>query len=137
MGENCEWHTGLTIFVKSTTISTQQIGFVAEKNACSYLQTQGLKLITKNFRCCYGEIDLIMQEGEIIVFVEVRFRAHADYGHGIETLSENKKRCLIKTALFYLQENNLFDKVFCRFDVLGTDKNQEMLWIQNAFDVEY
>lgn len=135
MGENRKWHTRFTSAVKLSP--TQQIGFSAEKNACQYLQTQGLNLICKNFRCSHGEIDLIMQAGEVVVFVEVRFRQYADHGHGIETLSASKKQRLIKTALFYLQKNDLFDKVLCRFDVLGTDKNQEMVWIKNAFEVEY
>jgi len=117
--------------------NTQQIGFLAEQAACVYLQKQGLKLITQNFRCDAGEIDLIMQENDMLVFVEVRFRQHKNYGHGIETISPSKKQRLIRTALFYLQENHLIDKVPCRFDVLGAGPESQIIWITNAFEVEY
>lgn len=119
------------------TSSTQQIGFAAEKNACRYLESQGLTFITNNFRCDFGEIDLIMQDHETLVFIEVRFRKHKDFGHGIETLSASKKQRLIKTAFVYLQQHHLIDKVPCRFDVLGADDQQQYIWIRNAFDVEY
>jgi len=123
-------------------VSTQHIGARAEQNAQAYLQSHGLSLITKNFRCKYGEIDLIMQTHEpspeaSIVFVEVRFRKLVNYGHGVETVSHSKKQRLIRTALYYLQENHLFDKVPCRFDVLGASGDAPVVWIKNAFEVDY
>lgn len=115
----------------------QLIGYRKEQAACDYLQKNGLSLIQKNFRCRFGEIDLIMQEGEYIVFVEVRFRNATNYGESIETLSHAKRNRLTKTALTYLQEQNLLEKMPCRFDVIGSHQDQQINWIKNAFDVHY
>jgi putative endonuclease len=117
--------------------STKTIGSMAENNTCLYLESHGLKLIERNFRCDAGEIDLIMQEHEILVFIEVRFRQYKDFGQSIETISASKKQRLIKTATVYLQKNNLLDKIACRFDVIGVGKSEEFIWIRNAFDVKY
>lgn len=116
---------------------TQQTGFIAEEAACQYLTEQGLILKEKNFRCPQGEIDLIMKDQTYLIFVEVRFRTQSDFGNSIETISYVKQRRLTRTALHYLQQHSLMDKVPCRFDVLGMTKEQNIVWIQNAFQVQY
>lgn len=117
------------------SISSKIIGKIAEDFACEYLQAQGLKFITANYQCRCGEIDLIMQDSDTIIFVEVRHRATNDYGDGIATVTETKRRKLIKTALYYLQKNNLLDQIAYRFDVIATSGNSysEIKWIQDAF----
>lgn len=112
-------------------------GQAAEAQACAYLQAQGLSVAAKNFRGPQGEIDLIMRDGEIYVFVEVRLRKHSDYGAGIETISSSKQHRIIKTSLYFLQQANLLERVDARFDVLGIDKEQNFTWIKNAFEVQY
>ncbi|OGO95863.1 MAG: YraN family protein [Coxiella sp. RIFCSPHIGHO2_12_FULL_44_14] len=109
----------------------------AESYACEYLQKQGLSCVMKNFRCPQGEIDLIMQESQYFVFVEVRFRKHPRFGDGIETISYSKQRRLISTALQFLQQRDLIDKVNGRFDVLGITAEKNIVWIKNAFEVQY
>lgn len=118
-------------------LSTSDIGKQAEKRACRFLEKQGLSLVEANYRCKLGEIDLVMQDKESLVFVEVRFRKRSKQGHGVETLSYTKKQRIIKSALCYLQENHCVDKIACRFDVLGSDAAQEIIWLKNAFEVEY
>jgi putative endonuclease len=111
------------------------VGNLAEQRACQFLQAQGLKLITQNFRTIHGEIDLIMREGDEIVFIEVRSRAKNDYGTPIESINKNKQKKVIKTSLIFLQQRNWLDKVNCRFDVIGV--NQDHLeWIQDAFTAD-
>ncbi len=84
-----------------------------------------------------GEIDLIMTDRTTIVFVEVRFRIHNNYGDGAESVDTRKQRKISLTALHYLQKSRLSNR-FCRFDVvsLSEAKNgtSEINWIQNAFE---
>ncbi len=108
-------------------------GNLAELDACAYLQARGLTLIEKNFRRPCGEIDLIMMDGEEVVFVEVRLRRQEYLGSAIESITPAKQRKLIKTATLFLLEQKWLDKINCRFDVLGIDDQNEMDWIPNAF----
>lgn len=111
-----------------------KIGAKAESLALAYLQKQGLSLKIANFRCKIGEVDLIMQDGIYLVFVEVRMRTSGDYGGALESITVSKQRKIINTAKLYLLENNLYDKCPVRFDVLtiqGT--TSEINWIKNAF----
>lgn len=108
-------------------------GASAEALACCYLQQRGLKLIAKNFRCKSGEIDLIMQEGQTLVFVEVRLRSNQRFGDAGSSIDANKQRKLIRTAEHYLQ---LHGNRACRFDAVLLDKlgSAHVEWIQNAFE---
>ena len=116
------------------TQTTQQVtGDQAEAQACAYLEKQGLRLIKQNYRVKSGEIDLIMQDKEARVFIEVRCRHNPNYGSGIETVTAVKRKRIISAATQYLLEHHLYDKVDCRFDVIGIDAAQEITWIQNAF----
>lgn len=116
---------------------TQKIGLRIEGIACEFLIRHGLMLIHKNFRSPYGEIDLIMQEHNTLVFVEVRYRKNGSYGQSVETISPAKKRRLIQTAFFYLKEQRHLKQASCRFDLIGFDHKQRSTWIKNAFAVEY
>jgi len=116
--------------------SKQRIGQKAEDQACVYLQRQGLRLLQKNYRSYHGEIDLIMQDRHDVVFVEVRSRNRIDYGNALESINKNKRRKIIKTALRFLQEKHLLDKVNCRFDVIAMGSGN-LTWIKNAFSLEY
>lgn len=116
--------------------NTRTIGFEVEQKAREYLEKRGLVFKECNFQCVLGEIDLIMQDGEFLVFVEVRFRDDHDYGGAIATISRGKQTKIIRTAKWYLLEKDLYDKVFCRFDVItGETLNGELSidWIKSAF----
>ncbi len=118
---------------------TRQIsGRMAEAKARFYLEKQGLQWIMSNYRCLNGEIDLIMQDDvKFLIFVEVRYRHHLQYGESIETVSQQKQQRIIRAAWHYLQQNDLVDKLNCRFDVVGLATNEQICWIQNAFEVRY
>ena len=109
-------------------------GEKAEKTACKFLKSHGLKLITKNYSCRYGEIDLLMRDKDQLVCVEVRYRSSASYCHPLETISNHKRRCLIKTASDYILRHE--PNASIRFDVVGIDEKQNPDWIQHAFLVE-
>ena len=114
-------------------------GEEAESACCTHLKKQGLKLLEKNFRCRFGEIDLVMRQGETLVFVEVRFRQNPNYGGGLESVTPAKQQKLRKTAEYYLQQNPRYENA--RFDVVAMSKNSAdrgkshytYNWIQNAF----
>jgi len=118
-----------------TNLNAQTIGQKAEQQACRFLESKGLQLLTKNYRCFSGEIDLIMQHDDDIVFIEVRTRGQQHFGDAIESVNSHKQKKLIKASIHYLQKKNWFDKVNCRFDVIGISQGH-MEWIVNAFSIE-
>ena len=116
-----------------------QIGNAAESQACDYLQQFGLKIITRNYRSPFGELDLVMQDHDHMVFVEVRFRRHNQYGSGADSVTSRKQDKLIKTALYYLQQHPKQAKQPVRFDVVSlsdADGKTEIEWIKDAFQTE-
>lgn len=124
----------------ATNPSTISIGATAEAQAELFLQQQGLVTRTKNYRCKLGEIDLIMLQktalGTTFVFVEVRLRTNKRFAPAVETVDYRKQQKIIRTATRFLQEQRLFDKVACRFDVIALDQTgtaPPIQWIQNAF----
>ena len=78
-------------------------GKVAEEIACSHLKKNGLTLIDKNFYSRYGEVDLIMQDQETLVFIEVRYRKNLDYGGALESIKQGKQKKIQTTTLYYIQ----------------------------------
>jgi putative endonuclease len=106
-------------------------GEQAEQQACDFLITQGLTLIERNFRSPYGELDLIMKEGETLVIVEVRFRKNAIFGSALESVTHSKQVKISATTEVYL--NSLDEMPRMRFDVVGILGNGELQWVKNAF----
>lgn len=113
--------------------SKRKIGQQAEQQADIFLQRQGLKLLQRNYRSRFGEIDLIMQDRDTRVFVEVRSRKRGDYGTPASTVTYQKQQKLLKTAQIYLQQHHLGEKINCRFDVIEILGQNTPLWIKNAF----
>ena len=108
-------------------------GAQAEQLAAQYLQRQGLKLLQRNYRCRYGEIDLILQDGATLVFAEVRLRSRGDFGGAAASIDAAKQAKLVRTAQHYLA--TLARTPPCRFDALllqATD-GSSIEWIRNAF----
>lgn len=115
--------------------SSSQQGAKAERVAERFLRKAGLKLIGRNYYCRFGEIDLIMQDDEHLVFVEVRQRTSGRFGGAAASVSYRKQLRLIRTARFYLAYTGDTDTP-CRFDVVAVStahSNPE--WIRNAFDL--
>jgi len=105
----------------------------AEQQACEYLQSHGLKLITKNFSIKAGEVDLIMRDGETLVFIEVRYRKNADFGGAVASVTAKKQQRIIKAALAYQQKH--MPQSSMRFDVVAIEgDNKNIDWISSAFD---
>ena len=112
-------------------------GLRYEDQAGCYLAQRGLSLIQRNYRCRYGEIDLIMEDGEILCFVEVKYRRSRVFGGAADAISATKRRRLVKTALFYLAAHRQYADRATRFDALllqrRPDGSNDIDWIKNAF----
>ena len=115
------------------------LGTQAELWAQTYLEKQGLRKANRNFRTRQGEIDLIMYEKNTLVFIEVRLRSNNSHGSAKESINKRKQLRLIKAAQTYLQTEQLWDNVQCRFDAICLDKDPDnnrqyqVEWIRNAF----
>ena len=104
--------------------------------ALTYLRAHGLRLLQRNYRCKLGEIDLIMQDHGVLVFVEVRFRDSESHGTAFETVDSRKQRKLLRAAQHYLLHHNEHVQRICRFDVLGLSGRLHSFrihWIRDAF----
>lgn len=112
-------------------MKTSQQGQIAEDEACKFLQQHGLKLVEKNYRCRTGEIDLIMQDKEELVFVEVRYRTKSDYGSALDSVDQNKIQKVISAASHYVSKHQ--PDLPMRFDVIGFDASYKPKWVTNAF----
>ncbi len=112
------------------------IGEQFEQQACDYLKQQGLRLKDKNANFRAGEIDLIMLDGEQLVFVEVRYRKSQSFGGAAASVDHYKQQKLIKAAQLYLLKHFGNQPPSCRFDVIAMQddpKGLQVNWIKNAF----
>jgi len=124
-----------------TAATTTDIGRAAESRALRHLETSGLVLLTRNYRCRAGEIDLVMLDPEtrVLVLVEVRSRSRSDYGQAAATIScEKQRRCSLAARHLLLKRREL-RRLRARFDVVAIDPSPEpggaplVTWIRNAF----
>lgn len=107
-------------------------GALAEAAAAEFLTGRGLRLLERNYRCRFGEIDLIMSDGRTLVFVEVRYRRNKSFGGALESITGAKREKLLRAARHYLAALREFPA--CRFDaVLLSGDTEELEWIENAF----
>lgn len=113
--------------------NAQRIGKQAEISAKCYLEQQGLVLISENYSCKLGEIDLIMDDADQVVFIEVKYRKSASYGSSIEMVNPRKQKKIILTARHYLHQHHLTETISSRFDIIGIVPNQPIQWLKNAF----
>jgi putative endonuclease len=108
------------------------LGQTAESRAAAYLHAHGLKLLARNWRCRFGEIDLVMQDGATLVFVEVRLRSRSDFGGAAASVTPGKQKKLLAAARQYLAALQALPP--CRFDVVALTGSGAPEWIKNAFE---
>lgn len=115
-------------------MSAHTRGKDAEDHACRYLQTQGLQLLQRNYRSKRGEIDLILQDEDSLVFVEVRYRSNPHFGTAAESVDRRKQSRIIACAQHYMLTHPDSREQPCRFDVVSiTGPATTIEWISNAF----
>ena len=117
--------------------STRQRGSHWEQVAESFLNGRGMETLERNYQARFGEIDLVMRDGNTLVFTEVRYRGNDGHGSGAESVTLTKQRRVISAAHRFLQSHPAERSRPCRFDVIsiGSREGRTLLnWIRNAFD---
>ena len=122
---------------KQASGKNTDFGAYVEKKAYHWLQRQGLKSVAVNYRCKTGEIDIIMLDGQQLVFVEVRYRKSASFGDGLESVDRRKQQKIQKAAAHFLTDRPGFNHLPCRFDVIAakpsSDSSLHWNWVKDAF----
>lgn len=115
------------------------LGKLGEEQAVARLKNERYRILKRNYRNTFGEIDIIAQDGKTLCFVEVRTRTKDWHGHPFESISPIKQRKIIRTAQGYLVEQNTQD-IDARFDVVAVIPDETggytIELIKNAFEVE-
>jgi putative endonuclease len=109
-------------------------GNYGEQLACDYLEKNNIRIIEKNYRCNFGEIDIIVEDKGYLVFVEVKYRKSLKFGRPREAVGAKKQLHIKKTAIYYMKHKNIVNKDI-RFDVVEVlhIENIEIEHIKNAF----
>ncbi len=114
------------------------LGDAGEQAAVGFLEKSGYQVVARNFRCPYGEVDVVAEQGELLCFVEVRTRSTAAWGDPSHTVSFAKQRKVAKAALHYLMQHGAQGKDrMVRFDVIsvvGRGRSAAVEHIPDAFD---
>ena len=111
-------------------------GARAEQLAARHLEEQyGYRIVARNYRSRFGEVDLIAEDGEILCFVEVRSRTTSRYGQALETISVEKRRRIALTARAFLVANQLEHRP-CRFDVVTLQDGGAPELLRDAFELD-
>ena len=108
-----------------------------EQRAGAELERAGLKLLARNYTTRHGELDLVMLDGDTVVFVEVRYRERAGHGDALASITRDKQDKLIRTAQLWLAAHPQYAQCSCRFDAVGYDgpaPDARMQWARGAFE---
>jgi len=115
----------------------QLFGKDGERLAERYLHKKGYRVVERNYRCRGGEVDLILLDHKIIVFVEVKTRSDHSFGTPAEAVASRKQQRMIQAAQFFLSNKGLHERE-ARFDVVGItwlNGTPQVEHIQNAFEI--
>ena len=112
-------------------MNTTAKGQAGEERAASFLTAKGYRIVARNYRVQGGEIDLVVQRKQTLVFVEVKTRAYRAFGGPVAAVTPAKQRKIALTAQYYIKENApKFDSI--RFDVVCLLPGQ-ITHLENAF----
>ena len=114
-------------------------GAGVEAAARTQLLRAGLSEVAANAGYRLGELDLVMRDGDTLVFIEVRYRASAEYGSGAESVDRGKRRKIARAAQLFLLQHPALAEDYCRFDVVeasGNPESPELLWHRDAFRLD-
>lgn len=111
----------------------------AENTARRFLEHKGLRLLTSNYRCRYGELDLVMSDREFLVIVEVRYRRHTKFMDPVESVAWHKRDRMVQATLHFMQQRADHRDQPVRFDIVGVSgplEHATVDWIRGAFTME-
>ena len=117
-------------------MNTRAVGTVYEYKAAAFLKQHGIQIKEQNYRCRFGEIDIIGMQRGTYVFIEVKYRKTDTGGSPAEAVTHAKQRTICKVADYYRMLHGIGDDVSCRFDVVaicGEQSKEEIIWYENAF----
>jgi len=118
----------------------RELGAGGEEEACRLLRGSGYRILERNYRTRWGELDAVAAEGGELVFVEVRARSSEQFGTGAESVGPAKQRQLVRMAKMYLQDRRVGPEQACRFDVVELEKLPAGDWrgnvIRDAFEAQ-
>lgn len=114
-------------------MNKRSTGTFYEDIAEVFLKDKGFHVICRNYRCRFGEIDIIFRDGERFVFCEVKYRKDGRIQHPLDAVDLRKQRTIARCAYDYLHKRGLRDDVPCRFDVIAIE-GKEIRHIPNAFE---
>lgn len=116
-------------------------GQQAEQQAARWLDQQGLRQVAANYHCRQGEIDLIMEDQDMLVFVEVRYRTSTGFGGALASVTAGKRQRITRAARHFLANRPEYSEHACRFDVLAMEPDDtgavRYEWVSNAFYEEH
>ncbi len=105
-----------------------------ESEAAKYLESKGMTIIERNYRCKIGEIDIIAKDKDVYVFVEVKYRRTQSVGYALEAVTPAKQKTIRKVAAFYMTVVLKSQYIPCRFDVIGFDTIDNKIHISHICD---
>jgi putative endonuclease len=115
------------------TTARRARGDAEEAAARALLERAGLRVLAANVQCRHGEIDLVLRDGEVLVFCEVRFRAADGHGGAAASVDARKQARLVAAARWFLATEPRLANDPCRFDVVAADGDGPPRWIKDAF----
>lgn len=121
---------------KENTINNRTVGTKYEDMATAYLVNQGYRIIERNYKNAFGEIDIILEKDETLIFAEVKFRSSNKYGSPLEAVDYRKQKRICKAALYYYTRHGYAESRACRFDVIGISGDGTICHIKNAFEFQ-
>lgn len=107
-----------------------------EMLAAEYLRDRGYGILEQNFRCRYGEIDIIAERNGVLVFLEVKYRGSACCGTPLEAVDARKQRRISRAAMYYYAGHGYGEERPCRFDAIGIDGSGTVVHVENAFEFQ-
>lgn len=117
-------------------MNKRKIGGRYEQLAVQYLEGKGYKILERNYRCMFGEIDIVAKDGggkeATLVFLEVKYRSSLRFGSPFEAVDIKKQRTIIQTAKYYMKERKIDTDIKIRYDVVGI-LGRDIKLIKNAF----
>ncbi len=114
--------------------NNREKGNKIEALVCEYLEQQGFIILEKNFKCHFGEIDIIAKDNDYISFIEVKYRKNAVSGYPSEAVNFQKQKKIIQSSLYYIHKNRISINQNYRYDVISV-LNEEISIIKNAFTI--
>jgi putative endonuclease len=122
-----------SIYKNKSKYNLRAQGKIGEEQAARYLEHNGFKILERNYRFESGEIDLIAEEGEELVFIEVKARRSKKFGLPEEAVNEDKQEKIQAAAEGYLYERDIDDRA-CRFDVIAIEYENDEAVIRHIRD---